>query len=132
MPDLRGFLLTRSVAALLDVFGYARTTALLDRRFRTPPAAPPAAPSAGARAEAVVLRVEAAASRGPLPVGCLPRALCVRALLAREGIEAAVRIGVRRDGAALRAHAWIEHEGAPVAEASDVLASFAPFDHDFA
>jgi len=131
MPDLRGFVLTRSVAVLLHAVGYARTAGLLDRAVRAA-RVPAGSTSARERAETVTRRVEVAASRGPRPVGCLPRALCVRALLAREGIEAVVRIGVRRDGASLRAHAWIEHERVPVAEAEDVLASFAPFDHDFA
>ena len=134
MRDLRGFVLTRAVAVLLDVFGYARTAALLDRASKkgSDPLLGSDPFSARERAEAVARRVEVAASHGPLPVGCLPRALCVRMLLARERIEATVRIGVKREGAGLRAHAWIEHERLPVAEAEDVLSTFAPFDHDFA
>ena len=53
-------------------------------------------------------------------------------LLAREGIPAAVRIGVRREGVTIKAHAWVEHENAPVAEVQEVVAGFAVFDHDFA
>jgi hypothetical protein len=131
MPDLPGFVVTRSVAVLLRVLGFRRTSALLGKvsgtvsrrnRCLTP----------FARAEAVARRVEAAAAAGPLPVGCLPRALVVQTILAREGIDTAVRIGVRRDGGTLKAHAWVEHERLPVAEPEGVVAGFAAFDHDFA
>jgi hypothetical protein len=131
MPDLPGFVLTRSIAVLLHVLGYRRTSAMLGtvsgtdsgrKRCLTPLA----------RAEEVVRRIEAAATAGPLPVGCLPRALAVRTILAREGIDAAVRIGVRREGPSLKAHAWVEHDRAPVLEPEGVVAGFAAFDHDFA
>src|SRR5262245_37866909 len=131
MPDPRGFLLTRSVAVLLNLLGYRRTASLLGKVSGTVSARKRCL-TPFARAEAVARRVEAAASTGPLPVGCLPRALVVQMLLAREGIPAAVRIGVRREGATIKAHAWVEHEHAPVAEVADVVAGFAAFDHDFA
>jgi hypothetical protein len=130
MLDLTGFVLTRLVAVSLDLLGYARTAALLARAARlTRRAAPPVA--ARDRAVAVARRVEKVAARRPLPVGCLPRALVVRTILASEGIDATVRIGVQRSGGTFRAHAWVEHERVPVAEAGQVLAGFAPFDHDF-
>jgi len=130
MRDLEGFVLTRSVAASLDLLGYARTAALLARVARVTRRAPPPV-AARDRAIAVARWVEKVAARGPLPVGCLPRALAVRAILAREGIDTTVRIGVQRSGGAFRAHAWVEHERVPVAEAGETVAGFAPFDHDF-
>ncbi len=42
---------------------------------------------------------------------CLRQALTLQWLLARRGIAADLRIGVRREGRALEAHAWVECAG---------------------
>ncbi len=43
---------------------------------------------------------------------CLPQALAGQYLLARQGIPAKMRIGVRKTGAGdIIAHAWVENEG---------------------
>ena len=115
----------RAVALSLRVFGYAATWRWMRKgaglrsfqRCRTP--------------SEVAAWVSRAAAAGVLPVGCLPRALLTAAILERHGIEVAVRIGVQRDGDAMRAHAWVEHEGVPVAEPGEIAARFAPFDRDF-
>jgi hypothetical protein len=129
MPDALRFvalaLAVRAVALSLRLFGYARTSKGVRHlfakrgltRFRSP--------------LLVAARVSRAAMTGPLPVGCLPRALLTAAILEGQGIEVAVRIGVRRDGDAFSAHAWVEHDGVPIAEPGEVAARFAPFDRDF-
>ncbi len=58
------------------------------------------------------------------PMACLPQALALRWLLAREGVPAAVMIGVRKDGGALEAHAWVELDGQPLGEQADVRERF--------
>jgi hypothetical protein len=55
---------------------------------------------------------------------CLPQAQALRWLLAREGIGATVQIGVRKDGGALEAHAWVELDGQPLGEPADVRERF--------
>jgi len=60
-------------------------------------------------------------------VRCLERSLVLQALLARCGTCPDLRIGVRREGDTLYAHAWIEVEGRPVGEARDIAGSFRPF-----
>jgi hypothetical protein len=68
----------------------------------------------------------AAAARHHLyPMRCLPRALCLRWLLGRHGIEADLKIGVARSEAGLDAHAWVERQGRPVGEGTDVAERFA-------
>jgi len=57
---------------------------------------------------------------------CLPRSLALQALLRRQGIEADLRIGVRREAGELRAHAWIEQAGSPLGEPADVELRFQP------
>ncbi|HIE94984.1 MAG TPA: lasso peptide biosynthesis B2 protein [Acidobacteria bacterium] len=42
---------------------------------------------------------------------CLEQSLILFGILRRRGIPAELRIGVRRAGDGLNAHAWIEHEG---------------------
>lgn len=72
-------------------------------------------------------RLVAIAARGHLlPMTCLPRSLALQALLRRQGVEADLRIGVRREAGELRAHAWIEDGGHPVGETADVRRRFLP------
>jgi transglutaminase superfamily protein len=72
--------------------------------------------------------VDIAARHSPVRVGCLPRALALQWLLRRRGIEADLRLGVRKEGDRLDAHAWVEHAGTPLMEAPGVAQRFAPFD----
>lgn len=68
-----------------------------------------------------------AASRHHLwPMTCLPRSLALQALLRRHGIEADLRIGVRREAGELRAHAWIEQAGRPIGEPAALELRFQP------
>lgn len=50
------------------------------------------------------------------PMVCLPQSLALQALLRRQGLSAELRIGVRRAGGKLQAHAWVEHAGSPLGE----------------
>ena len=47
---------------------------------------------------------------------CLERALVLRAMLVRRGHQATLRIGVRRPGTGLEAHAWVEWDGVAVVD----------------
>lgn len=51
---------------------------------------------------------------------CLTQAIAARVLLAWGGHASALRFGVRRDGAALVAHAWLEHQGQVLVGGPDV------------
>ena len=51
-----------------------------------------------------------------LPMVCLPQSLALQALLRRQGLSSELRIGVRRAGGTLHAHAWVEHAGSPLGE----------------
>lgn len=82
--------------------------------------------------------VDGAARLGPANANCLERSLVLWWLLRRRGLSSELRIGVRRrpgspSGAGtLDFHAWIEHDGAVVNDASDVRARFATFDRPIA
>src|SRR5688572_13911854 len=100
-----GYLLVADVALRFVAFPRVeRLLALAGGRRRQ------AALSAGRLATLVT----AAARHHVRPMTCLPRALALQALLRRNGIPAELRIGVRREGGALQAHAWVEEAGSPV------------------
>jgi Transglutaminase-like superfamily len=61
-----------------------------------------------------------------LPLACLPQSLALQALLRRQGVGAELRIGVRREDRMLRAHAWVEHAGLPVADPVGIGEVFLP------
>lgn len=74
----------------------------------------------------LVWATEAAARHHLYPMRCLPKALCLRRLLIRHGIDAELRIGVSTRDGDLAAHAWVERHGAPVGETRDVEDRFPP------
>ena len=83
----------------------------------TPPG--PAGDEAAVMREATRM-VNAAARYTPMSATCLPKSIVLQQLLRREGIETALRIGVRKAGAALDGHAWLEYRGVPVADPPSV------------
>ena len=79
-----------------------------------------------ATAPQLALAVSRAAAHHLGAMTCLPRALALRAMLARRGIESSLRIGVRREAATIAAHAWVEVAGSPLGEPEEIEARFAP------
>ncbi|MGE3915801.1 MAG: lasso peptide biosynthesis B2 protein [Hyphomicrobiaceae bacterium] len=70
--------------------------------------------------------VNRAARMTLLPATCLARALVLRWMLARVGVDARLVIGAKPAGDRLAAHAWIEVDGKPINERGDVGREFAP------
>lgn len=79
-------------------------------------------------ADRLAALVTAAARHHLIPMTCLPRALALQALLRRNGIQAELRIGVRREAGGLQAHAWVENAGAPVGEPGEPSPSYHPLE----
>ena len=63
---------------------------------------------------------------------CLPRSIALLALLRRGGIECELRIGIGKTDPALEAHAWVEINGVPVNETSDVAQRYSAFEPNIA
>jgi hypothetical protein len=82
----------------------------------------------GLDAHRVARLFAAAARRMPGYFSCLPRAVALQWILARHGCRASLRIGVRKQGEVLDAHAWVEHEGIPLMERPGIAEEYAPFD----
>jgi len=75
---------------------------------------PPGAAAAEVRRLDRLVRI--AARRHLYPMTCLRRSLVLQWLLRRAGIPAELKLGVRREGDGIAAHAWIEYLGQPVGE----------------
>jgi hypothetical protein len=71
--------------------------------------------------------VHVAARHSLLHITCLHRSLVLWWLLHRQGIESALRFGVRKQAGQLQAHAWVECQGTPLHD-QHVLEHFAAFD----
>lgn len=70
--------------------------------------------------------VDVAAGHHLLEARCLHRALALKWMLAARGIEADLRIGVRRESDELSAHAWLERDGLRLGSTGRTAAAFAP------
>ncbi|HYR11820.1 MAG TPA: lasso peptide biosynthesis B2 protein [Longimicrobium sp.] len=114
LPTAERSALARAQAALLgaQLRVWTRPAGAL---VRPGPAAQPARAAEGdaERARALAAAVDRAASASLFRPACLVRALALHRLLVRDGIPGArIRLGVRREGGGLAAHAWVELDGA--------------------
>ena len=74
-------------------------------------------------------RLVGAANRyGPYRAKCLPESLTLWWLLRRQGIESRIRFGARKNARRMEAHAWVEFEGTPLNDSTDVGEHFKPFE----
>ena len=109
-------LLLPTIGAALRLIGFNHTRALLERCSQpTPkPGATGGPPQPHHTAQRIARLVAIAASRGAYRANCLRQSLALWWLLKRRGIDTELRIGVRKEGGALQAHAWVEHDGVPL------------------
>ena len=59
------------------------------------------------------------------PMRCIQQSLVLQRLLHRGGVMTSLRIGVRKEGDGLRAHAWLEHDGQSISRPEHIAAGFA-------
>ena len=71
--------------------------------------------------------LDVASRRGLVRGNCLSRSIALCWLLRRRGIPAQLRIGARKIGNQLEAHAWVEVAGRAVNDSDDVQTRYAPF-----
>jgi len=72
--------------------------------------------------------VRIAAERGPYRAKCLEQSLVLRWLLLRQGIEARILFGARKEDEQMQAHAWVEVNGVALNEDNGVYRDFSPLD----
>lgn len=63
--------------------------------------------------------VDAVYRRLPFAPTCLTRSLVLTRVLRSRGVPCRLRVGVRKQDGRLEAHAWVECDGQPLAEARD-------------
>lgn len=99
-----------AIHAGLRLFGYGRTRRWLERwSTRAGNRNPHGRDLDEARNLARLAAI--AGRRGPVTATCLRQSLLVYWSLRRRGLDPRLQIGVRKNGAALDAHAWVELQG---------------------
>jgi hypothetical protein len=84
--------------------------------------------SIGNDASCTARMVHAAARYGLVRPTCLEKSLALWWFLGRRGIVSSLRIGTRKNGNRLEAHAWIELGGRPLNETGGPIPDYALFD----
>lgn len=100
----------------LRAMGLRRTQRWLGLSRPVPPRAQPLAGTTMAGAHRLAELAAIAGRRGPLNTTCLRQALAVQWWLRRRGLDPQLRIGARKVGDSLDAHAWVELDGTPLAQ----------------
>lgn len=98
------------IHALLATAGYARTKRVLERLSRVP-GRRHATPAELESARRLARLASMAGRHGLVDATCLRQSLLLHFLLRRDGLMPALKIGVRRQGRAFDAHAWVELDG---------------------
>lgn len=123
---LRAAALLPLISLSLRLRGFRKTQAFLQKSFST--SRKEASASAHVLADGTVRMVRAAARHSPGHPTCLEESLALWWLLGRRGIDAELRIGVRKQGEKFEAHAWVERAGAALNEPESVHEHYAAFD----
>lgn len=126
---LRAVVLLVLIGGGLRLLGFRRLQAHLSSGSGSGAVPAPSNPDIAAQqAQRTAFLVSAAARHGLYRATCLPTSLALRHLLQRQGLEADLRVGVRKSAAKLEAHAWVEHQGMPLIDGPDVHEHFAAFE----
>ena len=124
--ELRDVLAAAAALARAQLRVWTRPTGALVRASADTPTGADAR-----RIEGQVLRAGAAVRRAarlsPVAPSCLVRSLALADVLARAGVPGGlIRLGVRRDGRALDAHAWVELDGRVIGDDPRHVGRFTP------
>lgn len=84
--------------------------------------------TSGLPPESTARLVRIAAERGLYCAKCLEQSLVLRWLLQRQGIDARITFGARKEDEEMQAHAWVEVNGVALNEDDGVHERFSPFE----
>ena len=82
----------------------------------------------GRSPETIARMVRIAAEHGLYRAKCLEQSLVLRWLLQRQGIDARIVFGARKEDEQMQAHAWVEVNGLALSEDNGVYQDFSPLD----
>jgi hypothetical protein len=125
---LRALVMLPLVALSLRWRGFRATQASLRLLTQNATQSPPNAIKVAAMSARMV---NAADRHGVVHPSCLAKALTLCWLLARQGVAADLRIGIRKHNEKFQAHAWVEHQGAALNEPEAHHQHYAAFDAAF-
>jgi len=124
---LRAAVLLPWVAVRLRLHGFQATNHSLQKTFGVSQKPLREAERAALTAQ----MVRAAARHGMRDPSCLEESLVLAYLLRRQGIEAQLRIGVKKNIPKFEAHAWVECGGVALNETESLHDHYAPFEAEF-
>ncbi len=125
----RALVLLPLTTMALRMLGFRRWHAVLARLAPLGPSPEvKPAPSYAKRAQLTTRMVQAASRESLCRTNCLEQSVVLWWLLRRQGISSDLRIGVRKSGDGMAAHAWVEFAGAVLNDAQDVHQHYAAFD----
>ena len=127
---LRAAVLLPLVSFSLRWRGFRATQAAL-QRFLSNAMPEQDSGSAQARAALTARMVNSADRHGFFCSSCLAKSLTLWWLLERQGITSHLRVGIRKENEKLKAHAWIERDGAVLNEPEEHHRHYAAFDEAF-
>jgi Transglutaminase-like superfamily len=113
----------------LYFFGFRRWMELLEKFSLT--AGPPQALPAELQRETArraARAVRSAELHGPTRPNCLERSLTLWWILRRDGVDAELHIGARKEGGKFEAHAWVELAGQVLNDGAEVHRHYSRFD----
>jgi hypothetical protein len=113
----------------LRLLGFRRWKELIEKSSRPAPA-PRQLPADFQRetAQRAARAVRSVELHGPASPNCLERSMTLWWLLRREGVDAQLRIGARKEGGKFEAHAWVESDGQVLNDSAEVHQHYARFD----
>jgi hypothetical protein len=128
---LRGAVLLPVVSLSLKMRGFRATQMMLEGwlKKRAPQQVFQEQPE---RLALTVGMVHAAVRHGFAHRSCLDESLVLWYLLGRQGIESALRIGIRKDNEKFGAHAWVERDGVALNQPDAQHQHYTAFDAEFA
>ncbi len=115
------------ISLALHAFGFRRLQEILTRLSPKPSALPSVSESVFARARLTTRMVDAASREGCIRARCLERSLAAWWLLRWQRIPAQLRIGVRKEGLDLHAHAWLESSGVVLNDSGEIFQGYTAF-----
>ncbi|HKW76708.1 MAG TPA: lasso peptide biosynthesis B2 protein [Terriglobales bacterium] len=124
---LRALVMLPLVGLSLKLRGFDATRSRL-RKMLSPPASWMDADSLNRQIALTAHMVNAADRHGLTHPSCLVKSLTLWWLLGRRGITSQLRVGIRKEGGKLEAHAWVEREGMALNEPEERHHHYAAFD----
>jgi hypothetical protein len=86
-----------------------------------------AQPSEGVLARPLAALFELAQRTHVHSAACLLRALALRRVLQRHGVDTRLRLGMRKSTEGWMGHAWLEYDGAVLGDREEFVRTFIPF-----